>query len=377
MRRDRRTGRQLHLASATSGRQAIDIEIDEVVAPHLASGQILVRNVWLELTVQAPPCCSDPLPCDRLAIRGLASLDGAGQGETVLRGTALGQVVESRATTLPVGAWVVHGWGTGELAAVAVERAIEVDAGWAAHPERLGATGADGMTAYVAVAELAEVSHGDVVLVSGASGRVGGIAAQLARRLGAAAVVGAEEGLERTLAAADLGFDAVLDAAAGPIAVQLADAAPDGIDVYVHVEGDEPFEAALDAFRPRGRAVMIGVAGTARRRSLGPANLGQIAAKNLSIRGVSVGDDLWPGDVERAMARLGDVLVPASAIRVDGLDQVPETLGNLTMAGTRRSLLVRLPARAADDGLLQRREITEEYFTRLVGAWSDELESGT
>lgn len=92
----------------------------------------------------------------------------------------------------------------------------------------------------------APVHDDDVVFVSGAAGAVGSVAGQLARKLGASKVIGSAGGpakTERLLK--DFGFDTAIDYRTAGVAEQLAEAAPDGIDVYFDNVGGDHLDAAL------------------------------------------------------------------------------------------------------------------------------------
>ncbi|SPL88462.1 Putative oxidoreductase YncB [[Actinomadura] parvosata subsp. kistnae] len=91
--------------------------------------------------------------------------------------------------------------------------------------------------------------------VSAAAGAVGIIAGQIARQLGAAKGIGSAGGPDKVKKlVTDFGFDYKVR----PIAEQLAEAAPDGIDVYVDNVGGDHLRAAIAALRDRGRIGMVG-----------------------------------------------------------------------------------------------------------------------
>ncbi|MBV2155594.1 NADP-dependent oxidoreductase [Kitasatospora sp. SUK 42] len=99
----------------------------------------------------------------------------------------------------------------------------------------LGVLGGPGMTAWGTVEKFLDVRPGSTVLVGAASGTVGSLVGQLAKRRGARVI-----GTTATPAKADrlmeLGFDAVLHYRDGDdperLAKELSDLAPDGIDRY-------------------------------------------------------------------------------------------------------------------------------------------------
>ncbi|MBD0734542.1 MDR family NADP-dependent oxidoreductase [Streptomyces sp. CBMA29] len=99
----------------------------------------------------------------------------------------------------------------------------------------LGVLGGSGMTAWGTMTRFFSVRPGDTVVVSGASGQVGSLVGQLAKRAGAR-VVGTTGTPEKAGYLAELGFDEVLEYRHGDdleaVRETLLKAAPDGVDKY-------------------------------------------------------------------------------------------------------------------------------------------------
>ncbi|MEU8927839.1 zinc-binding dehydrogenase, partial [Kitasatospora sp. NPDC048545] len=119
---------------------------------------------------------------------------------------------------------------------------------------------------YGGLTRSAGVRPGDVVLVTGAAGAVGTVAGQIARLLGAARVIGTTRSPAKAARlTAELGYDAVLVPGERPLAEQLAEAAPDGLDVVLDLvggggRGPPPPRAPPRPPRPPGRAPAAAVA---------------------------------------------------------------------------------------------------------------------
>ncbi|CAN5786319.1 alcohol dehydrogenase family protein [soil metagenome] len=101
----------------------------------------------------------------------------------------------------------------------------------------------------------ADVRDGQWVLVSGASGGVGGALVQLARRRGARVV--ALTTPAKRAAVADLGADVVLDRSRGDLDAAVVDATG-GVDVFADVVGGESFAPLLETIRRGGHYVTAG-----------------------------------------------------------------------------------------------------------------------
>lgn len=99
----------------------------------------------------------------------------------------------------------------------------------------LGVLGGPGMTAWGTLSKVMTVRPGDTVVVSGASGTVGSLVGQLAKRSGAR-VVGTTRSPQKAALLAELGFDAVVRYRHGDDPARLREdlgkAAPGGIDRY-------------------------------------------------------------------------------------------------------------------------------------------------
>jgi NADPH-dependent curcumin reductase CurA len=269
-----------------------------------------------------------------------------------LEGSAVGEVIASRSDAVTTGATVAHFLGWREYAVLDAVDATVVDPDLAPPQAYLGALGTPGLTAYVALTEIAPVREGDVVFVSAAAGAVGSIAGQVARKLGAATVIGSAGGPRKTAKLLNgFGFDTALDYKAAPLAAQLSDAAPDGIDVYVDHVGGDHLEAAIAALRVGGRVAVVGAINeyNATAPIPGPDNLYQLARKELTVRGMLVTSylDRFPSWIERGARWLNDGTLHAEETVFDGLERAPEAFLGVLRGANVGKMLVRLDASAA------------------------------
>ncbi|MFE3450833.1 NADP-dependent oxidoreductase [Nonomuraea sp. NPDC059194] len=329
--------REIHLAARPFGEpRPDDFELVAAAVPEPAEGQILVRNTWMSV---------DPYMRDRMD-EGESYLPPFQLG-TPMDGSAIGEVVASRSAEIPVGATVVHFLGWREYAVLDAAAATVVDPALASAETWLGALGTTGLTAYVALTEVAPVREGDVVFVSAAAGAVGSVAGQLARKLGASRVIGSAGGaLKARKLVADLGYDAAIDYRAGSLAEQLAQAAPDGIDVYVDHVGGDHLVAAIDALRPGGRIAMVGAISSynATEPVPGPSNLFELAAKDATLRGMLINSyfHLFPEWIGKAAGWLADGSLRTEVTVAEGIERAPEAFLDMMRGGNVGKMLVRL-----------------------------------
>jgi NADPH-dependent curcumin reductase CurA len=150
-----------------------------------------------------------------------------------------------------------------------------------------------GLTAWAGLLEVAAFEPGDAVFVSGAAGAVGSQVGQIARLKGASRVIGSAGSAEKAALLVDeYGFDAAFVYKDGPVAQQLAKAAPDGIDVYFDNVGGEHLEAAIGALHTHGRVAMCGAIAqyNATEPTPAPRNLALSIGKRLRLQGFIVID---------------------------------------------------------------------------------------
>ncbi|RYZ42990.1 MAG: NADP-dependent oxidoreductase [Myxococcaceae bacterium] len=118
--------------------------------------------------------------------------------------------------------------------------------------EQAAALGADGITALQGLEESLQLKPDQRLLIFGASGGIGHLALQFARRLGAKvlAVASGEDGVEL---ARRLGAEAVVDGRKGDVAAACREFAPDGLDAALVLAPGDAVETALKHVRKGGR----------------------------------------------------------------------------------------------------------------------------
>lgn len=251
-----------------------DFEHVEVTLPAVPKGGMLLETIHVSL---------DP------AIRGWLDdrpsyLPPVGIGEPI-RSLGLARVIQSRSDRFSVGA-VVRGFVGWRDRFV-----VDLADGWELMPDdspaRLGVLGLTGLTAWVGITQIARPQPGETVFVSGVTGAVGSIAAQLARLAGAR-VVGIAGGRERAEAIADrLKLDGVVDYKAADWREQLEALTPDGIDVDFENVGGPVLEAVIDRLNTNARVALCGLSFgyNEKTRPGGPRNFGYLLTKRVTLQG--------------------------------------------------------------------------------------------
>jgi NADPH-dependent curcumin reductase CurA len=294
--------------------------LHEVEVDPPEDGQVLIRNTWFPLE-----------PAMRGWIGPEPSYLPPVEIGAVMRGFTYGEVVESRHADFAVGDRVTSfsGWQeyvTDDGAADKVDPTLA--------PEMvLSVLGVTGLTAYVGHTEIGQVGEGDTVVVSGAAGATGSVAAQLARTRGCR-VVGIAGGPAKCAWLTDVArLDGAIDYHGDDVAARLDELCPDGIDVYYDNVGGPILDLILVRLALHARIVVCGAIvrfgddGPAP----GPENYWYLIQKRARMEGFVIFDYL---DRAREVATELGALVEAGelAYEVDvqtGFENLPAALRRL------------------------------------------------
>jgi NADPH-dependent curcumin reductase CurA len=115
-----------------------------------------------------------------------------------------------------------------------------------------------GRTAYFGMLDVGDPKPGETVVVSGAAGAVGSVAGQLAGLAGARVVGIAGTDEKCAWLTEDLGFTAAVNYKREDVPNALAEACPDGVDVYFDNVGGEITDAAFNLLNTRGTVAVCG-----------------------------------------------------------------------------------------------------------------------
>ncbi len=226
-----------------------NFELVEQPIPEPGTGEILVKSIYLSL---------DPYMRGRMR-EGKSYVPPVEIG-AVMEGGVVAQVIASKNAKFAEGDIVEGLFGWREYALSDGSNARKVDPSLAPISTAVGILGMPGMTAYFGLTEVGQPKEGETVLVSAASGAVGGLVGQIARIKGCR-TVGIAGGPEKcAYIKSELGYDAAVDhRAVDNMRAALKEACPKGIDVYFDNIGGPTLEAVLSLINLRARIAICGM----------------------------------------------------------------------------------------------------------------------
>lgn len=221
--------------------------------PALPKGGVVLRLLWLSV---------DPYLRGRMSDAKSYAQPFVPGGPIYSGGVA--EVLESDHPGLPKGALAmgIMNWADLQGHTGAGLTVLDPARGWgtALSPSlALGALGMPGLTAWVGLTLHGRPKEGETIVVSAATGAVGAMVCQLAKRRGLR-VVGVAGGAEKCRYALDvLGCDAAVDHRDPELKKKLAEACPKGVDIYFENVGGATLLAVLPLMNPFSRIPLCGM----------------------------------------------------------------------------------------------------------------------
>ena len=321
--------RRIVLASRPQGAPTPgNFRLETAPIPQPGDGQIVLETLFLSL---------DPYMRGRMSdAASYATPVGIGE---VMTGEVVGRVTASRAAGFAEGDLVAGRTGWQEWAVGDAKTVRKLSQTGLPPSTALGVLGMPGMTAWVGMHNIGQPKAGETVVVAAASGPVGSMVGQVAKLRGARAV-GIAGGADKcAYVTGELGFDACIDHRDPALGAKLAEACPNGIDVYFENVNGAVWDAVFPLLNPFARVPVCGLVANYNMTDLppGPDRTALLfratLTKRLRIQGFLVYDF---ADQEGAFIEEIAPLVKSGAIKhrediSEGLESAPETfIGMLT-----------------------------------------------
>lgn len=246
-----------------------------------ADGEVLIRTVYISV---------DPYLRGRM--QDAKSYVAPFKLDEVITSGIIGQVVQSKSDQFSKGDVITGNLGWQEYSVANEKMVRKIDPSVAPVTTNLGIIGMTGLTAYFGLLEIGKPKEGETVVVSGAAGAVGSTVGQIAKMKGTRVVgiAGTEEKCHYLLN--ELGFDAAVNYKKGDVPSALANACPDGIDIYYDNVGGKISDAVFPLLNKFARIPVCGAISSYNNVEIdmGPRVQGALIKTSALMKGFTVGD---------------------------------------------------------------------------------------
>lgn len=273
--------KQIILARHPQGTpQESDFSITDIQLPRaIRPGELLLESRYISV---------DPY------LRGLMNAtDQPGRGFSAgqpLAGAVVARVLKSEAGGFAEGdlvtgnlSWATHQVSDASRVQLLPEDKDLPESAW------LGLLGMPGLTGYFGLTAVGRPRSGETIVISGAAGAVGGVVGQVAKIMGCR-VIGLAGSDEKVKSLQDIGFDQVINYKSADVKTALAQACPQGIDIYFDNVGGPVSADIIGMLNMQGRAVICGQISTYNgdKAEQGPSLLPLILNHSATVQGFHV-----------------------------------------------------------------------------------------
>lgn len=313
-----------------------DFEFVEEEKPIPGDGEVLLRTKYVSV---------DPYLRGRM--RDQESYVPPFQLNEPLESGIIAEVVESNNSNFQEGDFVNGMLQWKEFQTATGKGLNKVDPDKASLSAHLGILGLTGLTAYISLEHIGNLKEGETLLVSGASGAVGSTVGQIGKIKGChvVGIAGTDEKLK--LMKDKFGFDEGINyKTTDDMKKAIADACPDGVDVYFDNVGGEILDAAMQNINENGRVINCGAISLYNKTEvpMGPRYEGIMVKKTVRMEGFLVRNhakEFGPATIQLAQWLNEDKLNYEETI-VEGFKNIPQAFLDLFEGKNKGKMVVKV-----------------------------------
>ena len=264
---------------------------------------------------------------------------------------AVSQVIKSNSSKFKEGDFVEGRTGWQDNPTVNEKKLRLLDPNMAPLSTAIGVLGMPGTTAYVGMKNFAKPQKGETLVVSAASGAVGGTVGQIGKIYGCKVIgiAGTNEKCDYTKEV--YGFDECINYKDPSFKENLKEACKDGVDIYWENVGGSSFDAVMPLFNDFARIPVCGLISFYNLTSLkldGPDRLPllfrQLLTKRMMYKGFIVFDhyDQRQESIEEMSKWIKEGKLKYKEDFIDGLEKAPEAFIGLLNGKNFGKLIVKI-----------------------------------
>lgn len=312
------------------------LSLENEAIPEPGEGECLFRLNYLSLD-----------PTNRIWMSDIEQYMPPVELDAPMRGVVCGTVIKSNTPAFKegdivsgIGSWADYQIGSPETVG------LLGDTGDVPVIDAFGTLALVGPSAYFCLLDIGEPKAGETVVVSAAAGAVGSIVGQIAKIKGCHVVGLAGSDEKCQWIKDDLGFDEAINYKTEDVPEALAQACPNGIDVYFDNVGGKILDACIKLMNLFGRIPTCGLISQYNTTEPvpGPYNYDLILMHRLKIQGFIILDymDRYPEATEALVRWMDEGKLKARLDVSDGLETALQTVKKLYTGENTGKLMVRV-----------------------------------
>jgi NADPH-dependent curcumin reductase CurA len=269
--------------------------------------------------------------------------------DEALSGGVIAEVVSDGDGQFKKGDLVIGNLNWQEYSAASESALRKIDTSIAPASAYLGILGMTGLTAYFGLMDIGRPKQGETVVVSGAAGAVGSTVGQIAKIKGAR-VVGIAGSDEKIAYLKDeLQFDEAINyKTEDDIQKALADACPDGVDVYFDNVGGPISDSVMNLLNEFARIPVCGAISSYNAESekddMGPRVQSKLIKTKALMQGFIVSDysERFPEGAKQLAEWLKDGKLHYEETITEGFDKIPDAFLGLFQGKNKGKQLIKV-----------------------------------
>ncbi|MEC1748464.1 NADP-dependent oxidoreductase [Bacillus mojavensis] len=314
-----------------------DFRFETISVPEPRQGEVLVKTLY----VSVDPYMRGRMQDTKSYVEPFA-LDEA------LSGGVIAEVV-SDGDKLKQGEIVIGNLNWQEYSAVSESAVRKIDTSLAPASAYLGILGMTGLTAYFGLLDIGRPKEGETVVVSGAAGAVGSAVGQIAKIKGAhvVGITGSDDKIDYLKN--ELQFDEAINyKTADDIQKALADACPNGVDVYFDNVGGPISDAVMNLLNEFARIPVCGAISSYNAENeaddMGPRVQSKLIKTKALMQGFIVSDysDRFPEGAKQLAEWLKDGKLHYEETITEGFENIPDAFLGLFKGENKGKQLIKV-----------------------------------
>ncbi|NRF40049.1 NADP-dependent oxidoreductase [Pedobacter foliorum] len=315
---------------------ADDFKFIEEETPVTQEGQVLLKTLYVSV---------DPYLRGRMS--SAKSYTPPFELNKPIQSGIIAEVIESKNPNFKVGDFVSAIMGWKELQVSDGKNLLRVDGSAAPLSVYLGILGMTGLTAYLGLTEIGKPKAGETLVVSGAAGAVGSVVGQIGKILGCRVIGLAGSDEKTTMLTSKFGYDAAINyKTTTDVQAAIANAAPNGVDIYFDNVGGSISDAVLANVNQLARVPVCGAISVYNETEvpMGPRIQTTLVKNSILMQGFVVSNYVakFPEAIKQLTSWLQEGKLTYTETIVNGFDHIPQAFLDLFEGKNEGKMIVKI-----------------------------------